>query len=128
MSYCICNAKWANFQLYYDENLHFDDWDDSNSDPLFLILSRPVYALTPKHCILTYEAANRNFIVWLEPVIYHSQAQQFNKYITIVVKREVLYNLQSYKSWQWSMKVSIILQYFISFGHISTFSLRLYIL
>ena len=89
----MINAKWANFQLYY---LHFDDSEMTpNADPLFLILSKPVYVLTPKRCILTYEAANTNFIVWLESMIYHTLAQQVNHYTTNVVKREVLYNLQS---------------------------------
>jgi hypothetical protein len=58
---------------------------------IILILSQPVFALSPKCCMLSGEATNTNFIVFiltrsrLEPTIYHTRGQHANHYTTDVV-------------------------------------------
>jgi hypothetical protein len=56
-----------------------------------LILSQPVFALSPLCCLLWGEATNTNFIVsgltrsGIEPMIYHTQGEQANHYTTNAV-------------------------------------------
>jgi hypothetical protein len=53
---------------------------------ILLILSQPVFALSPYCCVLNGEATNTNFIVFgltrprLEPTIYRSRGEHVNRY------------------------------------------------
>ena len=59
---------------------------------IILIPSQPVFALSPKCCVLSGEATNTNFIVYglirpgLEPTIYRTRGEHANHYATDVVK------------------------------------------
>jgi hypothetical protein len=56
---------------------------------IILILSKPVFALSPSCCVLSEGVTNTHFIVFglnrpgLEPTIYHTQAE----YATLKVNR-----------------------------------------
>ena len=55
---------------------------------IILILSQPVFALSPLYCVLSREATNAKFIVFaltrtgLEPTIYRTQGEHGNHYTT----------------------------------------------
>jgi hypothetical protein len=58
---------------------------------IILIPSQPVFALSPKCCVLSGEATNTNFIFigltrpGLEPTIYHTWGEHANHYTTNAV-------------------------------------------
>jgi hypothetical protein len=60
---------------------------------IILILSQPVFALTPYCCVLSGEAANTNFIVFgltrtrLEPTIYRTRGKH-----TVVIVHKLYCN------------------------------------
>ena len=53
---------------------------------IILVPSQPVFALSPKSCVLSGEATNTNFIVFclnrpgLEPTIYRTRGEHANYY------------------------------------------------
>jgi hypothetical protein len=113
----LLNTNSAIFQLYYGENkLIFNearfvldqhaelDFNSASSlkqqsagrhvaplGHIILILSQPVFALSPYCCVLSGEATNTNFIVFglirlgLEPMIYRTRGEHANHYPTDAV-------------------------------------------
>ena len=69
---------------------------------LILILSKPVFALSPYRCILSGEATNINFIVigltrsGLEPTIYHIWGRHANHYTTDAYHLRIISQLKLY--------------------------------
>ena len=58
---------------------------------VIMILSQPVFSLSPECCVLSGEATNTNFIVFgstrpgLEPTIYRTRGEHANHYATDAV-------------------------------------------
>ena len=72
---------------------------------IILIPSQPVFALSPKCCVLSGEATNTNFIFigltgpGLEPTIYHTWGEHANHYTTnAVVNKTVHVQMYIYQS------------------------------
>jgi hypothetical protein len=67
--------------------------EDRHVTPLWhisLILSQPVFTLSPYCCVLSGEATNTNFIdFWLEPTIYRTQGEHANHYSTNAVYNDI---------------------------------------
>ena len=67
------------------------DRDVTSLGHIILIPSQPVFALSPKCCMLSGEATNTNFIIFglarpgLETTIYRTQGEHDNHYATDAV-------------------------------------------
>jgi hypothetical protein len=117
----LFNSNSSIFQLYHEQvNFHWDDDDDvhfvldqhaeldfysasslkqnstgrhvASLGHVIMILSQPVFSLSPECCVLSGEATNTSFIVfgltrsWIEPNINRTRGEHANHYAIDAVK------------------------------------------